>query len=71
MIFMDFVHENHIGRNFSMQNTLKPPVEMGSITPALEGAPVSDSHENRSQSVILPPPPTTEAHGEEDAPSKP
>lgn len=54
-----------------MQNTLKPPVQMGSITPDLEGAPVSDSHENRSQSVILPPSPPAEPHGEEDAPSKP
>lgn len=54
-----------------MQNTLKTSVQMGSITPDLEGAPVSDSHENRSQSVILPPPTPGSAHGEEDAPSKP
>lgn len=71
MIFMDFIHENHIGRNFSMQNTLKPPVQMGSITPDLEGAPVSDSHENRSQSVIFSPPPPAQTPGKEDAPSKP
>ena len=54
MIFMDFVHENHIGRNFSMQNTLKPS-HSGSAVPELEGAPCSVSHENRMIPVISSP----------------
>ena len=37
-----------------MQNISNPPAA-GTLTPALEGAPCSASHENRSIPVISPP----------------
>ncbi len=37
-----------------MQNRLSIPAYPGSATPNLEGAPRSESHENRTKSVISP-----------------
>ena len=54
-----------------MQNNPKPSVS-GSLTPDLEGAPSSASHENRSIPVILPTQdPASLAPGKEASPSKP
>ena len=54
-----------------MQNIPNPPAA-GTLTPALEGAPCSASHENRNISVISPPQ-GERAPGarEEGSPSKP
>ncbi len=54
-----------------MQNILNPSVS-GSLTPDLEGAPSSASHENRNIPVILPPQEKIpRASGKEASPSKP
>ena len=45
-----------------------PPPRAGSLTPGLEGAPCSASHENRMKSVIAAPEAPT---GKEGAVSKP
>lgn len=54
-----------------MQNILKPSVS-GSVTPDLEGAPSSASHENRNIPVISPSQENIpSASGKEGSPSKP
>lgn len=71
MIFREFPHKKHLERIFSMQNNPKPSVS-GSLTPDLEGAPSSASHENRSIPVILPTQdPASLVPGKEASPSKP
>ena len=47
-----------------MQNPMQTPNNTGSGTPALEGAPRSEIHENRT----APPPASIDAKGKETAP---
>lgn len=54
----------------TMEYPNRAPEVLGSATPGLEGAPSTQTHENRNKSVILTPQPGAPA-GEEGSPSKP
>ena len=64
---------SHIGidwRSLTMQIERDRTADLGSITPALEGAPVSQRHADRRGPVT--PPASADATGKEaDAPSRP
>jgi hypothetical protein len=64
MIFMESIHIHYLFGGLFMPKTVFQPDFSGSLTPDLEGAPRSDSHENRNKSVISPPKPAPAREGE-------